>query len=58
MFECCVAKNFWLVCSELFEKSIGTDFELVAKWWLCDNKYKSVEHLHNCYYVVLVETKK
>jgi hypothetical protein len=45
MFECCVAKNIWLVCSELFEKRIGTDFESVAKWWLCDKTIQSFEHI-------------
>jgi hypothetical protein len=24
----------------MFDKSIGTDFESVAKWWLCDKKFK------------------
>jgi hypothetical protein len=56
MFDCCVAKNIWIVCSEIFDKSIGTDFESVAKWWLCDKL--SFEHLHNCYYVVSMETEK
>jgi hypothetical protein len=40
MFECCVAKSMWLVCSEIFEKRIGTNFESVAKWWLCDKRCK------------------
>jgi hypothetical protein len=40
MFECCVAKNIWSVCSELFDKNIGTDFESVARWWLCDKNFK------------------
>jgi hypothetical protein len=40
MFECYVAKNIWNVCSELFDKNIGTDFESVARWWLCDKNFK------------------
>jgi hypothetical protein len=40
-FDCCVAKVFWKQIAEVCGKSLGTDFESVAKWWLHDKKMKT-----------------
>jgi hypothetical protein len=38
-FECCVARNVWVVLSEMLGLSVGRDFESVAKLWVLGNKY-------------------
>jgi hypothetical protein len=29
-FDCCVAKNIWLIVSEVLNQNLGTDFESIA----------------------------
>jgi hypothetical protein len=41
-FECCVAKVFWKNIYEIIGLSVGADFELVAKVWLGEKKFKAV----------------
>jgi hypothetical protein len=38
-FECVVAKQSWLIVSEIVGFSIGMDYESVAKRWLCNKKF-------------------
>jgi hypothetical protein len=40
-FDCCVVKVFWKQIVEVCGKSLGTDFQSVAKWWLHDKKIKT-----------------
>jgi hypothetical protein len=39
-FGCCVAREIWKEVLEIVSRVVGTDFESVAKWWLCDKKCK------------------
>jgi hypothetical protein len=34
-----VARNVWVVLSEMLGLSVGRDFESVAKLWVLGNKY-------------------
>jgi hypothetical protein len=40
-FYCCVARILWQMASTITGKSLGTDFELVAKSWFGDKKLRS-----------------
>jgi hypothetical protein len=37
-FDCVVAKVLWTTISDIFNKSIGLDFESVARWWISESK--------------------
>jgi hypothetical protein len=39
LFDCVVAKQAWLVVSELVGFQVGSDFESLAKCWLCNTKF-------------------
>jgi hypothetical protein len=41
-FDCCVAQVFWENIAEIYDKQLGADFELVAKIWLSDKKFKAL----------------
>jgi hypothetical protein len=34
-FKCRVAQAVWVVKSELIDRVVGTDFESVARLWVC-----------------------
>jgi hypothetical protein len=38
-FECIIASQVWLSVSEVVGFEIGTDFEYVAKRWICNKKF-------------------
>jgi hypothetical protein len=38
-FNCVVAKNVWIIISEVLEVGIGEDYESVAKLWIANKKY-------------------
>ena len=41
-FDCCVAKVLWahLYLSDIFQITLGVDYESVARWWVSNKKYK------------------
>jgi hypothetical protein len=41
-FDCCVAKVFWKVMSEVIGLELGTDFESVARLWISEKRHKIV----------------
>jgi hypothetical protein len=41
-FKCCVAQAVWVELSEIIGRVVGTDFELVARLWVCDKKFKLI----------------
>jgi hypothetical protein len=41
-FDCCVARTIWECVAEVCEKTVGADFELVAKLWLHNKKFKAL----------------
>jgi hypothetical protein len=42
-FRCCVAKVFWEQVSDLCGRTLGTDFESVAKLWLYEKNVGAVD---------------
>jgi hypothetical protein len=57
-FECCVAKPFWKQIAEVCGKSLGADFQSVAKWWLHDKKNENYQCVHHCSSLGDLETRK
>ena len=39
-FECCVARNIWLIISELLNQDIGANFESIARFWVANKRHK------------------
>jgi hypothetical protein len=39
IFRCVVAQRAWRVISQILGVETGTDYESVAKMWLCNKKY-------------------
>ena len=37
-FGCCVPTSMWCHLSEIFGRSLGADFESVARWWISNKK--------------------
>jgi hypothetical protein len=42
-FESCVSSVLWNEISDVIGMKVGSDFESVARWWLCDKKLKKIE---------------
>jgi hypothetical protein len=41
-FESCVSSVLWNEISDVIGMKVGSDFESVARWWLCDKKLKKL----------------
>jgi hypothetical protein len=41
-FDCIVASQAWSLISEVFHIQIGVDYESMAKHWLCNKKFGTV----------------
>jgi hypothetical protein len=41
-FSCVVARHAWSLISEVFHIQIGIDYESLAKHWLCDKKFGTI----------------
>jgi hypothetical protein len=37
-FDCCIAKNTWMIVSDLLGFDLGSDFESVARFWLANKR--------------------
>jgi hypothetical protein len=47
-FECVVAKRAWAMISSVIGFQVGSDYESIAKMWLCNKKYDMINLLTSC----------